>query len=221
MLIGDSSPQGVRLPGVSLVPPDLADLELEEELLRLSVLPAMVTPLVEPVEVFPVAPSAYPEPPISVQPDAAPCATSWVSPLWVAADSPILDVFPSYLISPSRSIYDPVTSPLTPSLQEDADCRPPTSPVTMDQYLSVEGDLLLGYTADLPMLSMPLMPLPVANVVVPESSVGSPAGEPVVVPSDGMPDLSREGPFDVHQDALESGGHYAQLAGMPVPHDVL
>ena len=62
-----------------------------------------------------------------------------------------------------------------------------------------------GDTADLPMLSMPLMPLPVADDVVPESSVGSPAGEPVVMPSDGMPDLSREGPFDMHQDALE--GH--------------
>ena len=36
------------------------------------------------------------------------------------------------------------------------------------------------------------------------SSVGSPVGEPVVVPSHGMPDLSREGPFDVHQDASES-----------------
>ena len=35
--------------------------------------------------------------------------------------------------------------------------------------------------------------------------MGSPAGEPVVVPSDGMPDLSREGLFDVHQYALESG----------------
>ena len=37
------------------------------------------------------------------------------------------------------------------------------------------------------------------------SSVGSPAGEPVAAPSHGMPDLSREGPFDVHQDTLESG----------------
>ena len=92
-----------------------------------------------------------------------------------------------------------------PSLQEDADCRPPNSPATMDQYLSGEGDLLLGDTADLPLLSMPLIPLLVAADVVPESSMGSLAGEPVVVPSDGMPDLSREGPFDVHQDALESG----------------
>ena len=76
MLISDSSPEGVRLPGVSLAPPDLADLELEEELLSVSVLLAMVTPLVEPVEVFLVAPSAYPEPPVLVQPDAAPSATS-------------------------------------------------------------------------------------------------------------------------------------------------
>ena len=33
----------------------------------------------------------------------------------------------------------------------------------------------------------------------------SPDWEPVIPPSDGMPDLSREGPFDVHQDASESG----------------
>ena len=102
-----------------------------------------------------------------------------------------------------------------PSLQEDADCRPPTSPATMDQYLSVEGDLLLGDTAHLPMLSMPLMPLPVADDVVPELSVGSPAGEPVVVPSVGMPDLSQEGPFDVHQDALESGATPQLLDSLP------
>ena len=139
MLIGESSPEGVRLPEVSLAPLDLEDLELEEELLSVSVLPAIVTPLVEPVEAFPVAPSAYPEPPVPVQPDAAPCATSRFSPLRVAADGPILDVFPSYLILPSHSIYDPVTSPLTPSFQEDADCRPPTSPATMDQYLALDA----------------------------------------------------------------------------------
>ena len=74
----------------------------------------MVTPLVEPAEAFPVAPSVYLEPPVPVKLDATPSATSQVSPLRVAADSPILDVFPSYLISPACSIYDLVTSPLTP-----------------------------------------------------------------------------------------------------------
>ena len=50
----------------------------------------------------------------------------------------------------------------------------------------------------MPLLSLPLQPLPVTDDSVPESYVVSPAGEPVVVPSDVMPDLSHEGPFDVH-----------------------
>ena len=45
--------------------------------------------------------------------------------------------------------------------------------------------------------------------------MGSPAGEPVVVPSDGMPDLSREGPFDVHQDTLESRATTQVLDSLP------
>ena len=123
----------------------------------------------------------------------------------MAADQPVLDLFSSYSISPACSVYDPVTSPLTSSLQQDADYRPPPSPAMMDQYLSSDGDLLLGGAVDLSLRSMPLTPRPVVVDMVPESSVGSPAGVPVVSPSDGMPDLSREGPFDVHQDTLESG----------------
>ena len=116
-----------------------------------------------------------------------------------------------------------VTSPITPSLREDDDSRPPPSLATMDQYLSREADLLSGDTTDLPLLAMPLMPRPIIDDVVPESSVGSPAGEPVVVASDGMPDLSREGSLDVHQDALEPGAtpqvldscRVANIAGRP------
>ena len=62
-----------------------------------------------------------------------------------------------------------------------------------------------GDAVDLPLLSLPLLSLSAIGDSVPGSSVVSPAGEPVVVPSDMMPDLSQEGPFDVHQDALESG----------------
>ena len=54
---------------------------------------------------------------------------------------------------------------------------------------------------DLPLLSMPLTPRPIMVDMDPESSVGSPAGVPVVPPMDGMLDLSQEGPFDVHRDA--------------------
>ena len=62
---------------------------------------------------------------------------------------------------------------------------------------------------------MPLTPRPVVVDMVPDSSVGSPAGVPVVLPSDGMLDLSREGPFDVHQDALESGATPQVLDSLP------
>ena len=176
MLIGDSSPVGVRLPGVSVAPPNNSNSKLKNKLLNMSALSAIVSPLVEPVEALPVAPSAYPEPPVPVQLDAAPSVTSRVPPLRVAVDGLILDLFPSYLISPAHSDYDPVTSPITPSLQEDADCLPPNSPVTMDQYLSMDINLLLGDTADLPLLSLPLLPLPVTDDSVPGSSVVSPAG---------------------------------------------
>ena len=162
-----------------------------------------------------MAPSSYPEPPLPVLPnDDDPGVMSWISLFRAAADSPILDVFPSYLISPACSVYELFTSPITPSLREDDDYRPPSSPATMDQYLSTEGDLL-GDTTDLPLLAMPLTPRPIIDDVVPESSVGSPAGEPVVVLSGGMPDLSREGLFDVHQDTLESGATPQVLDSLP------
>ena len=176
----------------------------------------MVTPIVDPVGIFPVAPSSYPEPPLPVLPnDDNPGATSWISPLRAATDSPILDVFPSYLISPACFVYEPVTSPITPSLREDDDYRPLSSPATMDQYLSREGDLLLGDTTDLLLLAIPLTLRPIVDDVVPESSVGSPAREPVVVPSYGMPDLSRQGPFNVHQETLESGATPQVLDSFP------
>ena len=83
--------------------------------------------------------------------------------------------------------------------------KQPSIPATMDQYQSRDGDLLLGDSTDLPLLAMPLMPRLIIEEMVLESSVGSPVGEPVAAPSHGMPDLSREDPFDVHQDASESG----------------
>ena len=106
-----SSPEGIRRLGIRPTPLDMADLELEKALLSVSVLPVMVTPIVDPVVVFPVVPSSYPEPPLPVLPnDDDPGVMSRISPLRVADDSPILDVFPSYPVSPACSIYEPATS---------------------------------------------------------------------------------------------------------------
>ena len=118
-------------------------------------------------------------------------------------------------------MYELPNSPVTLYLQEDAAYQPPPSPATMDQYLSRDGVLLLGEVMALSGLSAPLSPVPVVGDVAPESSVSSPAGVPVAPSSNGMPDLSREGPFDVLQDALESGhsSGVEQSAGVPVPYD--
>ena len=48
-----------------------------------------------------------------------------------------------------------------------------------------------------------------------ESTVGSPTEEPVAVGPPSMPDLSREGPFDVHHVASESGVSPHVLDSLP------
>ena len=58
--------------------------------------------------------------------------------------------------------------------------------------------------SDSPLLPRPLTPRPLVDVMV-ESTVDSLTEEPVAVSPPSMPDLSREGPFDVHHVASESG----------------
>ena len=119
--------------------------------------------------------------------------------------SPVLDNSPSYLASPTGSVSGPITSLISPSLRTDDVSRPWSSLAPMDQYLLRDTSLLLGESTDLPILPAPLTPCPIVEEMVPGSAVGSPTGEPVAAASQCMPDLSREGPFGVHQDASESG----------------
>ena len=82
------------------------------------ILPVMATPLVDPVVGLPEAPSSYPAPPLPVLSNDDQYPIARISPLQEVADSPTLDVFPSYLLSPAGSEYEPVTSPITPSLRK-------------------------------------------------------------------------------------------------------
>ena len=93
----------------------------------------------------------------------------------------------------------------------------------MDQYLPWSASLPVGETADSPLLPAPLTPRRIVEgQFVPGSVVPSPTGETDVAGGHPiMPDLSREGPFDVHQDfwclSMGAGWH----AGLPVPHDIV
>ena len=171
----------------------------------------MVNPVVE----SPGTPSLYPAPPLPVLTMNEQIPVSETSSLREVAGSPVLDVFPSYMTSPAGSVYGPVTSPISPSLREDDVSRPPSIPATMDQYLPRDSELLLGESTDLPLLAIPLTPRPIIEEMVLGLAVGSPAGEPVTAPSHSMPDLSREGPFDVYQDASESGASPRVLNSLP------
>ena len=76
--------------------------------------------------------------------------------------------------------------------------------------------LPVGETADSPLLPAPLKPRRmVEGEVVPGSGVTFPTGETDVVGGHPrMPDLSREGPFDVHQNRSASGASPRVLDGM-------
>ena len=64
----------------------------------------------------------------------------------------------------------------------------------MDQHLPRDYTLLLG---EFPFLPAPLTPRPIGEKMVSRLAI--------FAASLSMPDLSREGPFDVHQDASRSG----------------
>ena len=214
-MIGGASPERVAIPELGVAPPDDSGTDLEDELLNISPLPTIVSPLPEPDEALPVSSSLYPEPPVPAQPDPAPSVESRVIPLRESDERPTIDLFPSYLISPAQSYYDPATSPVTSDLQDDSEFLLPDSPATMDQYLATDGDLLLGDSSELPLLSLPLLPIPVADVSVLVLASTPSVGEQFPASSVASPDLSREGPFDVARTASGLGATPQVLESLP------
>ena len=101
---------------------------------------------------------------------------------------------------------------LTPdgSLSTDA-VQPAVGPAPRGVDLELARTLLeLGVlppmvTPDFPHLPAPLTPRQIIEELVSGSVAGSPTGEPVAAASLSMPDLSREGPFEVHQDSSRLG----------------
>ena len=128
LVISGASPEGVVIPELGVAPPDDSGTDLEDELLNISPFPTIMSPLTEPVEALPVSPSLYPEPPVPAQLDPVPSVKSRVIPLREAVERPTIDVFPSFLISPAQSYYDPATSLIMPDLQDDSGFLPPDSP---------------------------------------------------------------------------------------------
>ena len=195
-------PGEVVITEVGPAPRGGVDLELAQALLEVAVLPMMVTPIMDPVVESSVTPALYLVPPILVLSVNDQVSVLVASSLREVVGSPVLDKSPSYLVSPMGSVSEQITSLISPSLRTDDVSRPPSGMAPMDQYLPRDTSLLLGESTDFPFLPAPLTPRLIVEEMVP-GSVGVP--EPVAAASQSMPDLSREGPFGVHQDASGSG----------------
>ena len=78
--VSASGPEGVCPPGLVLCSRTPLTWEFEKALFDVSVLPVMVTPLVDPVVRLQIAPSSYPEPPLPVLPDDDQDPVAQISP---------------------------------------------------------------------------------------------------------------------------------------------
>ena len=133
------------------------------------------------------------------------------SPLREMAGSPVLDDTPSYWVLPTGSGYEPITSPISPSLPMADVSRPPSGLATMGQYLPRDSALLVEESTNIPLLPMPLTPRRIVEEMVLGSAVDSPTGEPVAASSLSMPDLSREGPMTRIKTVQTSVRHTANM----------
>ena len=111
------------------------DLELVKALLDVSVIPLMITPVVDPVVDSVGSPAAYPEPPLPVVLVDVPVPVAASSPWPVVAVCPVWECSPLFQASPVASGYGPIPSPTSPSSQMMDGHGPPPSLATMDQYL--------------------------------------------------------------------------------------
>ena len=153
-------PSGVRpAASASLAPPEFTVIssddpgtDLEDELLQISLLPPIVSPLPESDAAPGVSLSLYPAPPVPTlaDPELTSCLPS--VPLRVVNELPAIDLFPSYTMSSEHSYYDQETSPVTSDVPDDPGYLSPGSPAAMDRCLAEDGDLMLDCPSDLPLL---------------------------------------------------------------------
>ena len=119
-------------------------------------------------------------------------------------------------VSSPASVASSGLPPSSSVLRPAPDVGPPSGLAAMDQELLWSASMPLGLSADSALLPAPLTSSRmVEGVVVPESGLSSPAGgSDVAGGPPRLPDLSLEGPFDVHQDRPVSGATPRVLDGM-------
>ena len=192
------------------------DVDVKRALLEVGVLPAMVTPIVDPAVWFSMSPATYPVRPVPMMSIGNSIPLEVAPPADLAVGSPARSEIPLHRVASPVSVASSGLPPSSSVVCPAPDVYPPSSLAAIEQDLPWSASLPLGLSVDSPLLPAPLTPSRmVEGVVAPESVLSSPAGgADVAGGSLELPDLSLEGPFDVHQDRPVSGASPRVLDGM-------
>ena len=142
-----SVPEWTATPEFAAVSSDDPGTDFEDELLHVSLLPTIISPLPDSDTAIPVSPSRYLEPPVPALAD--PVTTSQLSSVQIRVGNalPTRDLFPSYTMSPEYSFYASATSPITTDVPDTWEYLSPGSQWTRSwRGMGFVIGLLVGLT---------------------------------------------------------------------------
>ena len=125
----------VATPGFMETPSDDPGTDVEDELIYVSPLPTMISPIPDSDAEIPITPPGYLEPP-------PPTLAGSPTPPPVENVLPTRDQFLSYIASPEHVLYAPVVSPVTMDSPETPIFRWPG----MDRFAESQDSSVLGAT---------------------------------------------------------------------------
>ena len=134
------------------------DLEVAHALLEVGVLPAMVTPIVDPAVGFPLTPATYPVPPIPLMSFGDSVPLEVAPPAGLAVGSPARSETLLCRVSSPASVASSRLSPSSPVSRFAPDVSQPSGLAAMDHEIPWSASLPLGVSADSPLLPAPLTP---------------------------------------------------------------
>ena len=138
-----------------LSPTSGVDMEVARALLEVGVLPAMVTPIVDPAVGFSMSPATYPVPPVPMMSFGNSIPLEVAPPAGLAVGSPARSETPLCRVSSPASVASSGLPPSSSVLRPAPDVGPPSGLAAMDQELPWSALLPWGFPRIPPYFRLP------------------------------------------------------------------